>query len=258
MKLALAPALVLAPAMLLAIPADAQTARRTKATTAAASGAIAKALADPSRPEADRARDPARKAAEILAFAGVKPGDKVADFIMGGGYWTRILAGVVGPTGKVYAYQPGEFIQFRAAYGTEQDETVKGRANVVAKREPLAGGISFPEPLDAVLTVQNWHDLHLKMAPPGTAGVIAKQLYAQLKPGGVLVVIDHAGAAGQADTLHRGDPAGTRAEIEAAGFRFDGESPLLRNPNDPKIQLVFDPAIRGKTDQFIYRFRKPA
>ena len=219
--------------------------------------AITKALADPSRPEAERARDAGRHAGTILAFAGIKPGDKVADFIMGGGYWTRILAGVVGPEGKVYAYQPGEFIQFRAAYGTEQDAAVAGRANIVAKREPLAAGISFPEPLDAILTVQNWHDLHLKMAPEGTAGLIAKQLYAALKPGGVLLVVDHSGAPGQADTLHRGDPAGTRAEIEAAGFKLDGELDVLRNAADPKTQLVFDPSIRGKTDQFVYRFRKP-
>ena len=241
MKLAIA-----ALPLLLAAAAPAQTPGK----------AIQTALADPSRPEADRARDAARHAGAILAFAGVKPGDKVADFIMGGGYWTRILAGVVGPKGKVYAYQPAEFIQFRAAYGTEQDAAVAGRANVVAKREPLAGGLTFPEPLDAIITVQNWHDLHLKMAPEGTAGAIAKQLHGQLKPGGVLLVIDHAGSAGQADTLHRGDPAGTRAEIEAAGFKFDGELGVLRNPADPKTQLVFDPAIRGKTDQFIYRFRK--
>jgi predicted methyltransferase len=234
MKLVLA----LAPALLLSAPGHAQT-KPPKA--AGATTTMTAALADPSRPEADRARDAARKPAEILAFAGVKPGHKVADFIMGGGSWTRILAGV----------------QFRAAYGTDQDAAVKGRANVVPSRDSLTAA-AFPEPLDAVLTSQNWHDFHLKIAPPGSAATMAKHLYGVLKPGGVLLVIDHVGAPGTQDSLHRGDPAGTRAEIEAAGFRFDGESPVLRNPADPHTASAFDPAIRGKTDQFVYRFRKPA
>ena len=223
--------------------------------------AITTALADPARPADDRARDAGRHAADILAFAGVKPGDKVADFIMGGGYWTRALAPLVGPGGRVFAYQPAEFIQFRAQYGTDQDAAVAGRANVVANRESLAS-FTFAEPVDAIVTAQNWHDLHLNISPPGFAGLVAKRLYAALKPGGVLLVIDHAGNAGAtpfavADTLHRGDAAATRAEIEAAGFRFDGELPVLRNTTDPHTVIVFDPAIRGKTDQFIYRFRKP-
>lgn len=248
----LAPAL--ASALLLATPGYAQTKPPQPAT---ASGAMAAALADPSRPETDRARDAARKPAEILAFAGVKPGDKVADFIMGGGYWTRILSGLVGPTGKVYAYQPAEFIQFSPAYATQQDAAVKDRANVVPSRDSLTVA-AFPEPLDAIVTSQNWHDFHLKMAPPSSAAMIARHMFGLLKPGGVLLVIDHVGAAGQADSLHRGDPAGTRAEIEAAGFRFDGESAVLRNPADPHTASAFDPAIRGRTDQFVYRFRKPA
>lgn len=239
-------------ALLLAAPAQAADAP-PKAITAA--------LADPARPEADRARDATRKPAELLAFAGVKPGDKVADFIMGGGYFTRILAAVVGPKGRIYAYQPDEFIKYRAAYGTEQDEAVKGYANVTPSRESLAA-VAFPEPLDAIVTVQNYHDLHLKMAPPEFAGVVAKRLYDALKPGGVLLVVDHVANTDPGfaapDTLHRIDPAAARKEIEAAGFRFDGESAMLRDPADPHTANVFDPSIRGKTDQFVYRFRKPS
>lgn len=237
-------------ALLLAIPAAAQT----------PSNAVVRALADPARPAEDRARDMARKPAAILAFARVKPGDKVADFMMGGGYWTRILSGAVGPKGKVYGYQPAEFIGYRAAYGTEQDAAVAGRANVVPRRDSLSA-IAFPEPLDLIITSQNWHDLHLKAFPAGSAAAIAKQVFGALKPGGTLLVIDHAAAPGAelavADTLHRIDPAKVRAEIEAAGLRFDGESPLLRQPADPHTGNVFTPAIRGKTDQFVYRFRKP-
>jgi predicted methyltransferase len=237
-------------ALALAAPLAAQT----------VSPAIQQALANSSRPDADRARDAARHPGELLAFAGIKPGDKVADFIMGGGYFTRILANLVGPGGKVYAYQPAEFIQFRPAYGGEQDEAVKGRANVVPLRDSLAA-VAFPEPLDAIVTVQNWHDLHLKMAPPGFAGAIAKKLYDSLKPGGVLLVADHVANADPdmkaPDALHRIDPAAARAEIEKAGFRFEGELPVLRNSADPHTASVFSPEIRGKTDVFVYKFRKP-
>lgn len=221
---------------------------------------IAAALADPARPATDKERDAVRKPGELLAFAGVKPGDKVADFIMGGGYFTRILAAAVGPSGRVYAYQPAEFIQFRADYATEQDAAVAGRANVTPSRESL-GAVAFPEPLDAIVTVQNYHDLHLKQAPPGAAAYIAGRLFAALKPGGVLLVVDHVANTDPGftapDALHRIDPAAARAELESVGFKFEGELDVLRNPADPHTALVFDPAIRGKTDQFVFKFRKP-
>jgi predicted methyltransferase len=220
----------------------------------------AAALADPGRSDADKARDAARKPAELLAFAEVKQGQTVVDYIMGGGYLTRILASAVGPKGKVYAFQPSEFIGFRAAYGTEQDAVAAAYKNVVPLR-PSAGALTLPEPVDAIVTVQNWHDLHLKAAPAGTAEFIAKALFASLKPGGVFVVVDHAAAAGtganDSDKLHRIEPGFARAEIEKAGFVFDGELKTWSNPDDPRTALVFDPAIRGKTDQFAYRFRKP-
>lgn len=221
---------------------------------------IQTALADPGRPATDKERDAARHPGEILAFAGIKPGDKVADFIMGGGYFTRILAKTVGDKGRVYAYQPAEFIAFRAAYGDEQKAATAGYANITPLSDSL-GAVKFAGPLDAIITVQNWHDLHLKQSPPGFAASMAKRLYDNLKPGGVLLVVDHVAVADPGfavpDKLHRIDPAAARAEIESAGFKFDGSLPLLANPADPHTALVFDPSIRGKTDQFIYRFRKP-
>lgn len=221
---------------------------------------IQTALASAARSDADKAKDATRKPGELLTFAGIKPGDKVADFIMGGGYFTKILSGVVGPSGRVYAYQPAEFIGFRADYATEQDAAVKGLTNVTPLRPSLTA-FTFAEPLDAIVTVQNYHDLHLKMAPPGFAGVVAKKLYDSLKPGGVLLVVDHVANADPEfkapDTLHRIDPAAARAEIEGAGFVFEAESPLLRVSADPHTANVFDPAIRGKTDQFVHRYRKP-
>jgi predicted methyltransferase len=241
--------LATAVALALAAPAAAQTPTP-----------IQTALASPARSDADRAKDANRKPGELLSFAGVKPGDKVADFIMGGGYFTKILSGVVGPSGRVYAYQPAEFISFRADYAKEQDEAVKGLANVTPMRPSLTA-FTFAEPLDAIVTVQNYHDLHLKMAPPGFAAVVAKKLYDSLKPGGVLLVVDHIANADPEfkapDTLHRIDPAAARKEIESAGFVFEGESSMLRSSIDPRTANVFDPSIRGRTDQFVHRYRKP-
>ena len=138
------------------------------APAAAVPANITAAMADKSRPEADVKRDAARHPGEVLAFAGVKPGDKVADFMMGGGYWTDLLAPAVGPKGKVYAYRSAEFIAFRAAYGDEQKRAVAGRANVAPLTAPLSA-VGLPDGLDLVLTVQNYHDMHLKPFPAGTA-----------------------------------------------------------------------------------------
>lgn len=222
---------------------------------------IAAAIANPARPEAQRERDAARHPGELLAFAGVKPGDKVADFMMGGGYFTRIFSGAVGPTGKVYAFQAAEFISFMADYATWQDETVGFAPNIVAVRTSLAG-FSFAEPLDLIFTAQNYHDLHLGSATPEQITAINGQLFAALKPGGVLLVIDHHAADGSGDRdsnkLHRIDIATVKAELTAVGFVLEAESDILRNPADPRTANVFDPALRGKTDQFVLKFRKPA
>ncbi|RYD59763.1 MAG: methyltransferase [Sphingomonadales bacterium] len=245
---------ILVPAFLLAF------ATPVTAHAQAVPPAITAALADPSRPADHVARDATRHPGEILALAGIKPGDKVADFLMGGGYWTRILSPAVGPTGHVYAYQAAEFISFRAAYGDEQKAAVAGYKNVTAKNESLAT-LAFPEPLDAIVTVQNYHDLHLKFAPPGAAKAIAAQLFAALKPGGALLVIDHVANTDPGftapDALHRIDPAAARAELESVGFKFEAESQALRNPADPHTANVFTPEIKGKTDQFVHLYRKP-
>lgn len=218
------------------------------------------ALADPARPAADTARDAARHPAEILALANVKPGGKVVDFIIGGGYFTRILSAAVGPTGTVYAYQPAEFIKFQAKYGEDLKTVAAAYKNVT----PLDGsliGLDLPDGLDAVITVQNYHDLHLKPFPADTAAKVNAEVFKSLKPGGVFLVVDHYAADGSGltapDTLHRIDIAAVKSEVEAAGFKLAAESPLLRNPADPRTAIVFDPGIRGKTDQFILKFVKP-
>jgi predicted methyltransferase len=225
-----------------------------------AQGQYASALADPQRPQADSDRDAARMPAELLAFAQIDPGEKVGDYIMGGGYWTRLLANAVGPQGKVYAFQPDEFIAFRPAYGDEQNAAIAGRPNVVALRGPVAAP-PFPEKLDTVITVQNMHDLYLGAMPQGTAAKALKALFAALKPGGTLLVVDHSAAAGAgiaaANSVHRMDREAAIAALTAAGFTLEAESVLYLRPDDPRTANVFDPAIRGRTDQFVLRLRKP-
>ena len=225
-----------------------------------ATTAIAQAIADPGRPASDVQRDGARKPAAILEFAQIKPGDKAIDFIMGGGYFTRLLAKTVGPKGRVYAYQPAEFIKYRAQYADEQNTVSSAYANVTPLNSSL-GALNFPESVNLIFTAQNYHDLHLSAFPAGAADAVNAALFKALKPGGVLLIIDHVAVAGSgtrdSNSLHRIDPDTVKAELQKAGFKFEAESPLLRNPDDPHTQLVFDAPIRGKTDQFVYRFRKP-
>jgi len=232
------------------------------ATTAAQSAppAIDAAIADTTRPAADRDRDAERKPAEMLAFAGVKPGLVVVDIMPGSGYFTRLFSDVVGPTGKVVAYEPDEVLAkfTKALDGANAVAAEPNHKNVETKHDPaLAPGPA--NVADVVWTSQNSHDLH------NIAGLdlvaVNKVIYGIVRPGGVYVVLDHSAPAGSGaadtSTLHRIDEATVRQEVEAAGFVFDGESKALANPADPRTSKVFDPSIRGHTDQFVLRFRKP-
>jgi predicted methyltransferase len=222
-----------------------------------AHAAIAAAVADKNRPEADVARDAARKPAEMLAFAGVKPGDKVVDFIPGGGYFTRIFSVAVGPNGHVFAAAPPGQNGAPAPVAAIAANPAYSNITVL----PLTvGTFATPEPVDIIWTSQNYHDLHLTRLNVDVPA-LNKAIYAALKPGGVFIVLDHAALPGTGldvpDKLHRINPDIVKQEVTAAGFVFEGESNVLRNPDDPKTASVFDPSIRGKTDQFIYKFRKP-
>ncbi|AQR61849.1 methyltransferase [Brevundimonas sp. LM2] len=222
--------------------------------------AYAAVLTDPDRPETDRARDAARKTAEVLAFAEVEPGQTVGDMIIGGGYFTRVFASAVGETGRVVAWQPAEFIGFQASYG-EAIAAADAMDTVEGLRSPI-GAPAFPQGLDLVFTAQNYHDLHLKPFATDTASKVNAAVFAALKPGGLYVIVDHAALPGAgleaADSLHRIDVADVKREVEAAGFVLEAESAILANPADPHTANVLDPAIRGQTDQFMLRFRKPA
>jgi predicted methyltransferase len=222
---------------------------------------ITAAVADPARPDSDTKRDVDRKPAECIAFAGIKPGDRVADLIPGRGYFTRIFSKVVGPKGYVYAYLPSDI---DAVYAHNKMQIPPpadpNYPNVSYIHAPIAKFVT-PELLDVIWTSQNYHDMHDKFFGPADVAAVNKAIYDALKPGGVYIVLDHAAQAGSGlrdtDTLHRIDPAQVKQEVLAAGFVFVGESKILSNPADDHTKLVFDPSIRGKTDQFIFKFRKP-
>jgi predicted methyltransferase len=222
---------------------------------------ITAAVSDTSRPDADKASDTDRKPGEMVAFAGLKPGNKVADFLPGGGYFTRVFAKVVGPQGHVYAFVPEELLKMRAAAadGIKALSAAAGYSNISVIEAPVSG-FAAPEPLDVVWTSRNYHDLHNK-AFGGNFAAVNKAVFAALKPGGVYIVLDHAAAPGApaevTQTLHRIDPEVVKKEVVAAGFKLEGESDVLKQSADDHTAKVFDPSVRGKTDQFILKFRKP-
>jgi predicted methyltransferase len=222
---------------------------------------IAAAVSNPARPDADRNRDANRKPAACLIFAGVKPGDKVADLIPGGSYFTRLFSKAVGPKGYVYSYLPSDLDEvYKKHHLPVPPPSDPAFPNVTYIHAPVAKFVA-PEKLDIVWTSQNYHDLHDKFFGPADVPSVNKAIYDSLKPGGVYIVLDHAAETGSGlrdtDTLHRIDEATVKKEVEAAGFKLVAESNVLRNPADPHTAKVFDPSIRGKTDQFILKFRKP-
>ncbi|MGZ6016812.1 MAG: class I SAM-dependent methyltransferase [Phenylobacterium sp.] len=222
------------------------------------------AVADKGRPEADTKRDADRKPADMLDFAGVKQGQTVVDLIPGGGYFTRIFSKAVGPKGTVYAVggpprpttDPAKPPPKPAQDVIAEDANY---SNVKSVHLPLQDGIKIDTKADLVWTAQNYHDAN--NIPNIDMLKFDKAVYDALKPGGVFVVLDHVAATGAApdpqDKLHRIDPAIVRKQVEAAGFKFESESKVLANPADDHTKAVFDPSIRGHTDQFIFKFRKP-
>ena len=231
--------------------------------TAGVPAYIGAAVNDKSRPAADVQRDGDRKPASTLAFAGVKPGEQVAELIPGGGYYTRLLSLVVGPKGKVYALvnrkrpdAPADAPDPAARLAPITSDP--HYANVVV--QPIsAAQLTMPQNVDLVWTSLNYHDFHnvqdLKVTD------LDKVVFNALKPGGTYIVIDHAAEAGSGvrdtSTLHRIDEAVVKQEVESVGFKFVGESVVLHNPADDHTAKVFDAHVKGHTDQFMLKFRKP-
>lgn len=228
------------------------------ATEATQEATAAAALA---RPQEDQARDVERKPAEMMQFAQVKPGQTVIDFLPGKGYFTRLFSAAVGPQGAVYAVTPQFLIDKMKGRALPASVSLEpGYGNV---HDAISSGatLNVAVKADLVWTSQNYHDARIIGGSDGTAQ-LNKAVFDVLKPGGLYIVLDHAAVAGQDDAtmakLHRIDRALVIKEIKAAGFVLDGESMVLRNPGDPHTIPVFDASIRGQTDQFILRFRKPA
>ncbi|WP_199096999.1 class I SAM-dependent methyltransferase [Dyella sp. ASV21] len=228
----------------------------------AAPDVIAAALADTQRPADDRAQDAQRKAAQVLRFSDVRPGDVVVDLMPGSGYYTRLLSRIVGPAGKVYALQPVEMDK-AAPKGLQSLHGFAGKApyaNVVVLLQPVSA-MTLPEPVDLIFTSQNYHDLHDPFMGSPDIAKLDRGLFEALKRGGRLIVLDHAATAGSGlrntDDLHRIDPATAKAELLAAGFQLDGESDVLHNPADDHTLGIRDPSLRGHTDRFLLRLRKP-
>lgn len=222
----------------------------------AASPHILAAIADPRRPDADRERDALRHPAEILAFAGVSEGMRIADIGPGGGYYTRLLSVAAGESGRVYGVD--------RAGTAERPRPLTAIAPLYPNVTHLTAGYqgwTIPEPLDAIFISQIYHDFYL---PQFSFDVprLNREMFAALKPGGVLIIIDHAAAAGSeigvTSSLHRIDQAQVVSDLIAAGFVLEEESSVLRNPADDRALRVFEGDIRGRTDQFVLRFRRPA
>ncbi|WP_369027071.1 class I SAM-dependent methyltransferase [Qipengyuania sp. RANM35] len=233
-------------------------------TPAVDTAAIASAVAASDRPENARKMDEGRKPAEVLAFLGLEPGMVAADLFTATGYWAEIMGHVVGENGKVIAYQPDQFYnddKSKAAWA----ELIARTPAVEMARHPFDAFAPPASSLDFAIVNDSYHDLYWTSEqykiPFTDPKAYVRALYAGMKPGGIVGVIDHVGLPGDTravvDAVHRIDPAVVRADFEAAGFVLEAQSDVLANPEDDHTKLVFDPSVRGKTDRFVYRFRKP-
>lgn len=231
----------------------------------AAPADVAAGVAAMGRPAEAVKLDESRKPVEVLGFLGLEKGDRALDLFTGSGYYAEIMGKAVGPKGSVVAWEPANFLDDK---GKTAFDALRGREPNVSLAASSAADMSLaPDNFDFVLMHMVYHDTYwesekYKFPRMDPAAFLAK-VFAATKPGGTVGVVDHVAAPGGdtrevVEKLHRIDPAVLRADFERAGFVFDGESDLLRNPADDHSKLVFDPAVRFKTDRVIYRFKKPA
>jgi predicted methyltransferase len=222
----------------------------------------AAAVAGPGRP-ADMLKFDARwKPAAVLEFLQLEPRMHVLDIIADGGYYSEIMARVVGPKGQVVALVYDEKARNDFAPLRERNPNISFQ---ILPMHTIRADSLTPDHFDFVLLNMMYHDVYWEDDKAGAPHVdpenVLAALYRAVKPGGIVGVIDFVGEPGDprviVNRLHRIDPARARADFERAGFVFEGQSDLLHVANDDHTMLVFDPAIRGKTDKFVSRFRKP-
>lgn len=248
LRLILAAALAATPSLLSAAPAD-----------------VAAAVANTAARTPENVKlDEGRKPAEVLAFLGLQPGMHVIDMFGANKYWAEIMAPAVGPTGSVVVWNPTQFLndKRRSAFA----EFAARQPNVVLISSPMETPLIGSNAYDFLIMNLDYHDVYwenaerkiVRMDPDAWL----KRLYSAMKPGAVVGIIDHAANPGGdtrevVEKLHRIDPVVVKADFERAGFVLEESSGILRNPADDHSLLVFDEKIRGKTDRFVYRFRKP-
>lgn len=245
--------------------ADTATSEAVSVDTGAVEVSVyAAAVANPARPEADLARDTGRKPDAVLEFFGIQPGDDVLEMFAAGGYYTELLAYVVGAEGSVTAHMNTPLMNFSAEEFTARhaDNRLPNVDILMAENNEL----SLDENrFDAATIILNYHDLYWESEEYGwdriAVPAFVAEIYRSLKPGGTLGIVDHAAAGGSpaatGGTLHRIDPAIVIADLEEAGFILDAQSDVLMGGADDYSKNVFDPTVRGKTDRFVLRFRKP-
>lgn len=256
--------LMLAASLSLAITGCNQTGTEAEAAPqdqAVALDVLQAAVDNSARPEQARALDESRKPAEILQFLGLQEGDHVADVVSGGGYWAEIMADAVGEDGSVTALEPEQF------YSEEVWSALTERQPEIAleryRFEKLEAGT---DRFDFAILNLVYHDTYWESeqydVPRSEPRDFLAALYGAMKPGGIVGVIDHTGPEGDTrqvvEDMHRIDPAVVKADFLEAGFELEATSDMLANPDDDLTLNVFNPEIRGKTDRFVYRFRKPA
>ncbi|MEZ5709379.1 MAG: methyltransferase [Blastomonas sp.] len=230
------------------------------------SAEILSAVADEGRPEDERKLDESRKPAQLLDFLGLKPGDQVLDIFASDGYFTEIIAAAVGPDGASIGWNLPSF-NAREPSMVVWRELMRRHGNALLLLQTADKIDVGTDRYDMVLMHLVYHDLYWESErfgiPRMEPSEILAKLYAATKPGGVVGVIDHVAVAGgdpraDADATHRIDPAVILADFKAAGFVLEAESDMYRTPADDHVKTVFDPAVRGKTDRVVYRFRKPS
>ncbi|NIS90660.1 MAG: methyltransferase [Woeseiaceae bacterium] len=214
----------------------------------------------PGRSDEDKARDVQRKPGQVLTFLGLRKGDTVLDIWAAGGWYTEVFSIAVGPEGKVYSQNPASVLAFRdGAYEKQLSARLADDRlpNVERIDAPVADANITPGSVDIAFTALNFHDVYNRQGKEAAAEFLAS-IFEILKPGGALGLIDHVGDPGADNTsLHRIDPALVDELVTASGFIVEASSDLLAHPEDDHTKGVFDPTLRGETDRFIVRLRKP-
>ena len=240
------------------------TATPLAAKPAAKPVSTAAAVAAPGRSPDNVKLDAGRKPAQVLQFLGLKPGMHVLDLFGANAYWAEITSPVVGSSGHVTVWNPTQFYNDKRKQAFEA--FMSSHPNVSIVISPFEAPDLPKNYADWVILNDNYHDTYWQnekfKIPHMDPNTFLKAVYAAMKPGAVIGVIDHV-ANSNSDTratvekYHRIDPNVVKADFKRAGFVFVGSSDLLRNPADKHDVEVHDPSIAGKTDRFIFKFKKP-